>query len=834
MRCTIAWLALALMLGGLLLFGDGPQAHGEDKTRKDHPTLNIVAGGINTRGTGLVKDMNLIGLEGQNFKIEMVAQYPIEGEGDRQIRGLMQYVVDQGDDPPGTKYIRVTGPNDPALRGFLQEISRTPHAIVNIDMDLLGPEEHSWQRQTDQLAEIASMVATERLKQQPESKNSIFTHSAATVALSKLINNGQGALFQHKTAASPMTWDLSSDVTIVQVEGDLPSTPTGAVKNIQWLNSASINREGWLGRGNTVIHISGHGFDVQPSDIYKQILKEGAKDAVKALVGGRAGPLAGEVAGNVAGELMDATEAHTAAARPGVRDGKVTVFVPMSAPTEPGEPPSPQRVESFKFQNVSSGQVLKVLEGSGGPSIQTDDSRRTDWDEFKDKLKQLEPPKGGGIALKAVAELPFDPQEISGAEWDDQTGRVVLKSMSGGQTWRLPPINADIARTAYRCIFGEQSSDPEISIGVDPVGQARNPTAAGFSSAYYVGPITDTQFGLIMLRADEALGDIAYGSTENLARRGLDKIVGYHSLSELYPAKYTEQPLKSVLIGSDERIVIQSLPTQLVSEGRDELVYVRRPELAVRFGRTTPAERAYADIFATDYYAILAHVPELRDLVECSRAIGIMKWLRANDIPFLPYSLETTPPHVADTPGQVRDPEPPRLEDLALTRPLIVYSEDGPTDLYPLTGNPTHITYAAGHVKQIVRGDGLTLDVYTDDQGQPIAFEISSVGAAAFSYDAADYTTFYDKVALQRRDDGLIRFQLRPTSRALPETDPWGIINAAASSFIRVPASAPAQMQDASGAQPERKLTPQVVVLIVVLSLVVLTVFALLMRRGRT
>ncbi|HEU4596719.1 MAG TPA: hypothetical protein VFS10_16395, partial [Pyrinomonadaceae bacterium] len=419
-----------MALAGLLHTDKSPARVAEAK-QDERPTLNVIAAGINSRGTGIFADTGVVRERGKTFRIELSADFPGESRLNRNLRGVVQYAFDSGDDPPDVKVVRVSGPDDPALRSIVQEIARTPHATVNIDMDLMMFGAEYWRDQTEKLARVAAVVAEERLEQTPDSSNSIFTHSAATVGLSKLIESGKGSLYEHKVAASPMTWQLSSDVLIVQAAGDLPSTPTGDEKDIQLLNSASRNRDGWLNRGNTVVRVSGRGFDVQPSAIYESL----AERAQRVLTGG-----------NVVGAVREAVnqvKAHSAAATLGVRDVRVEVSVPFSAQHEPGEPPSPQRVERFELSNVSSGQVIKVLNGDGGPSVQTPDTRRTNWDEFKDEVKKLEPPKGGGIALRAVAELPFAADEVAGAVWDDGAGRVVLNGRDGSEVWRLPRMNPD-------------------------------------------------------------------------------------------------------------------------------------------------------------------------------------------------------------------------------------------------------------------------------------------------------------------------------------------------------------------------------------------------------
>src|SRR5207245_10014776 len=131
----------------------------------------------------------------------------------------------------------------------------------------------------------------------------------------------------------------------------------------------------------------------------------------------------------------------------------------------------------------------------------------------------------------------------------------------------------------------------------------------------------------------------------------------------------------------------------------------------------TPVERAYSDIFGTYYFDILERVPELRDLVECARAIGIFKWLRENNVPFTAGALATNVPRGILTPRQVSLRSSAKLEDLVLKRPLVMYAEFGPTEVFDISGGVSRIKYERGRLKEIVRADGRTLNVHTDDLG---------------------------------------------------------------------------------------------------------------------
>lgn len=753
---TRAWLT-CLVVAALLLpagYEEAPPA-----------AMNVFIAGINSRGTSFLHDAALLDRDGRNFRIELVATGPGENGVRRAARGAVQYIADRGTNPADTSIIRVTGPDDPRLRDVLLAIAREPQANVNIDMDLVGLGGRHWTDQTTKAAGIAALLADERARALPASRNSIVAHSAGTVALSRLLQTTQREVFHQKAAASPMTWELPQDVVIIQAKGDLPSTESGEIRAIELGTAAALDRDRWLGHGNRVIRISTDRLDVPPGLAY---------------AAARAAALA---AGPLALEAFDRVAAHTAASAIGARDREVEVSLPIEARAVPGEPPPPTRFETFTLTNVSSGKVLNAFSGLAGPSITGGNSRRMTWDDLKDTLRALEPPKGGGVALAAVALLPIDPGAVARARWDADGALIVLEGASG-RRWRLPPMDPELVAVAHQCLFGDRPADPEFSIGPPLEPGVEDPAPAGSWIASFSPEriLRNTKLGRVLFDADVALAQIAFGGTPHLAARGLDAIEGYHSLAEMYPDKYADHP--TVPYGRDDRIVIQSLPARLEAAASDTLTFDASVELATRFGRTTAAERGYAEIFAASHDALMSRVPELSRLVQASRIVGVLKWLRANAIPFDVSALVHTPPASYVTPYHVEFTPVPRRRELVRRRPLVTYGEHGPTEILPHEGAPTRIEYdGAGRVASVLRGDGRVLRVYRDDLGTPLGYEVPGVGAAGFSRNADGDSLFHPDVVLVRNGAGHIGFDTT-RSAGIPETDPSALLTAAAFGFV--------------------------------------------------
>ena len=719
------------------------------------PTLTVLAPGINSTGSGMFSQLATNRPLGKTYRIRLVSP----GRAASRARGVQRLTQPQAesDDPDSIRVIEATSVDAPRLKRFIEQMVRERDVTVVIDMDLSGPG-IPWNQQTTELAGIIRMVAEERARTVPASFNSIIAHSAGTVGLSKFTRGERDTLFHEKMAAAPQTDSLAADVLIVHAVGDLPSTHTGRPADLD-LAGPSRDAQRWLNRGNPVLRVHRQGFSLSHLAVMRLIPS--------------------------ATPWVLQTASHARANLPGLHDHDMEVLLPVSRPGLPGEPPPPFRVDTFRIANASALQVAKVFAGRAGPLSQLPgtDSRHTEFDRLKEVVQSLEPPRGGGIALQAAAELPVDPAEIVSARWEGEPGRIVLLRRDGG-SWKLPRMHAEIARTAWRSVFGAGHRDPEFSIGASLVPGAADVAAQGRHAAYYLGPVESTLFGLVLIAADLALTEITYGSSRELAERGLDRLSGYHSLPEMFPEKYSDPGEENRFIGGEDRVVLQSLPSRLVRTTGGELAWARVPELAVRFGRTTPAERGYAALFAAHYFGLVEKVAELRDLLECARAVGTFKWLRQNGIPLSGDSSLYAAPARFLTPHQVDAREPIPAADLAPLPPLVRYGEHGPVEIHPEHGGSTRVGYRRGRLRTISRPDGRTLTVHTDGLGQPVAVEADGYGAAVLLHGREGELTLMDDVVLFTRGGWPAGFRHRPSSRFGMTSDAWELVEALAHGFI--------------------------------------------------
>lgn len=213
----------------------------------DAPTMNIIAAGINSRGTSLWNDVSQFQKVGKTYRIE------IDPEGSREQPKGAQQRDDPGSDPNNPRVpeiIHVHNPSEKVLKTWISTIAKERTVTVNIDMDLSGLHQSAWKEQTDKLAAIAQELAVARNKETGgHSINTMFAHSAATLALNEVNQN----LFTTMIAASPQPAQLPKKAIVVLASGDLPSTNSGAILDATRSRTVPY----WVSAGNTVLLIKG-------------------------------------------------------------------------------------------------------------------------------------------------------------------------------------------------------------------------------------------------------------------------------------------------------------------------------------------------------------------------------------------------------------------------------------------------------------------------------------------------------------------------------------------------------------------------------------------------
>jgi len=335
-------------------------------------------------------------------------------------------------------------------------------------------------------------------------------------------------------------------------------------------------------------------------------------------------------------------------------------------------------------------------------------------------------------------------------------------------------------RRANRLLL-EDAFPMELSQNDDAPPGTLDITQLGMDAAYYKPKRAEASFlGLAMYRADAVLGKLAFTGSSALDALGFGGLIGLHTLPELCPSRYVEQPGSDKWGDGGSRIVVESRPAKLLDIGNGILAWNEMVvELVPRFARTTPAEQAFTSGWIENYPAIIARSSELNDLLECARAVGLMKWALASRAILDLTSLDGRS-SLLFTYVNAPQLSVPSFEAWKPTTPLVVFGPNGPTEIFPATGGVTRVVYADGGLERIERTDGAQFVVHRDDLGSPFAVESSVDGTVAFVTAPNGRTFVVGPVALEKNGCAIIQ----QNTRARFVTDPSDFVETASHAFL--------------------------------------------------
>ena len=326
--------------------------------------------------------------------------------------------------------------------------------------------------------------------------------------------------------------------------------------------------------------------------------------------------------------------------------------------------------------------------------------------------------------------------------------------------------------------------DPEFSIGC--LLKAARPgtadlTQLGTEATYFSDGTFGSLLGLVNYRADLVIGAFAFGGSSVLASNHVSNFAGFHTLAEICPVKYTDNPAAD-LWGGGGRIVLESRPCKLLPIGNRLVFNDAVVELVPRFGRTTEPEAAFSAMWCQDYHALIANVPELADLLECARAIGLVKWVLQTGAPLDFDSLPADEAFIL-TPVQASAFVPPTLDDWAPKAPFVMFGPDGPDTLVSPNGVIVRATYIGEKLSRVVKGHSESLAVYRDDLGAPVALSTPD-GAVAFVMSQAGSVSIAGPVSIQPNGGVVERARFNQSTTAHPITDSWEFINSVVRTYL--------------------------------------------------
>ena len=725
---------------------------------KENHDLSITIGGINSNGTNQwFGDQSTIS-KGNKEKYIIVSKQSMldmytdkisgysTGDGDRNFlnthSGEAQMVPREN--------IIVFDPQSPESVKKIQEIGSRPNAAVFIDMDLsvtaVSPVRRVWDQETDWAAKAATIIAQSHKENTNDSKVTLFGHSAGTEALSKAqeiqqnkLNNNSidGKLFDVSIAASPRDYKRFYDKETIMIiaDGDFSETP------------------------------GGYGVD----RLKHGIANVGEKDAIELA-------LKGYKVLRVQPDLtFNPVESHNIVhqlSQPGL---KVRVYsVDMPAPvTLPG--------------TTLSNVINKVSESTARI---TEEAVKNISDEIK-----LEMPSEnlGGISLNATADIPANPADITDAGFDSEKNLLYLH-MQGKKIF-FPFMDPEVLRLCYNCVY-VKGKKPELSIGASPFTETKeedgkkitrtkeNVAPPGMQSVYYLGETENTFLGLAMLQADQALGQLSFDASSEEIRTLSKTVPGFHSLPELFPAKYANHPLQSNYLGS-QRIYLYSKNVELAFNKKERCFDIVKTGIQVQFEKEGPAE-SYFGKFLTDHFYEIANSPlgsGFKNLVPFVHAAAIFRWFKLNNIQVNSNELARLPVTKVFTPKFIRPSPATTLEKLSPSYPTIVFGSFGPDEIYFSASHFIKFSYKKGLPVHVTSYDGKSIDITRDAAGLPFTWKTNESIAGIFVPDQDMGPVVFNNVKLEGNGSTL---SARITSQSVvyPENQPEAAVRRIISDFI--------------------------------------------------
>ena len=232
----------------------------------------------------------------------------------------------------------------------------------------------------------------------------------------------------------------------------------------------------------------------------------------------------------------------------------------------------------------------------------------------------------GGVSLSTTASLMLNIDDIAGATYDEATGQVIF---FGKEDAVLPAMDLDDLAVAINSVY-EKQEDPGVSIGTEASD------VPGYMKVRYDGATAETEFGEAMFESDRQLKILSLGKDNETGQSVSSGVSGYKNMLDRYredqyfpQGEFSDRmwfkPKEIVLSKSadDNDMVYDSVVMELLTESKFE-------------GNVSdnPVAEAFADHFTAHYNEFAAERPILKELERLGKIVGVVKWIKDNEIPF--------------------------------------------------------------------------------------------------------------------------------------------------------------------------------------------------------
>jgi YD repeat-containing protein len=236
----------------------------------------------------------------------------------------------------------------------------------------------------------------------------------------------------------------------------------------------------------------------------------------------------------------------------------------------------------------------------------------------------------GGVSLDQAAEVLVNLNEITGASFDPRTGQV---SLVGSQDPSLPPMNMDDLVVAIRAIYGG-GQDPGVTmVPVDPTMQDIT------QRVEYFGQTEHTHFGMVMFEADRYLKSLASGKDTLTGQPVAPNVPGFKSELDLLIELHAELPWHRNWFVPGEIVISQSEDGRSMVFDKATIILQSRffeflPDGSMQdIPGSSPVTEQFTLFMNEHYDEFAAGKPELAELQQLAKIVGLVRWLYDNNIP---------------------------------------------------------------------------------------------------------------------------------------------------------------------------------------------------------
>ena len=286
------------------------------------------------------------------------------------------------------------------------------------------------------------------------------------------------------------------------------------------------------------------------------------------------------------------------------------------------------------------GSLINVSQGV----FDTMDLAQQGWGTYSDWIstaydfwtgKLSFPPNGdgsgpvGGVSLDRSAEVLVYLNNITGAAFDPTTGQLIL---IGQQDLSLPPMNMDDLVVAIRSVYSGE--DPGVTmVPLDPSGGDIT------QRVEYFGQTENTHFGWIMFEADRYLKSLAAGQDTLTGQPVTPDVPGFKSELQLSFEQRTAVPWHRNWFVPGEIVLAQASDGQTMIFERASIqlesrfIQFQSDGSMIDIEGSSPVTDQFT-VFVSEHYDEFAdEKPQLAELEQLARIVGVVKWLRDSGIP---------------------------------------------------------------------------------------------------------------------------------------------------------------------------------------------------------